>query len=334
MLKSTLRWHRQILVTRRTYSTSSSFDTLDLRPVQRPDTAAYFMAKPKYSDLLSSLTLMTQSHPLPRYNKADYKRGKWLGREAMEMKLGIKINANEYKQLVDRLCQADNLRVGDFKERENAQVYLSQFKKASQTSIKKQGDGDKEKGSWKKGHQDKLGRWRAAGKRKEAIAVAWVVPVEQAEEIETGSKVEEKATEEPAEESTEDIAEEEIAAERLARNEPPAPDILRELGEVIVNSKPLPEYFIRSTDRESVIFPMQVAQCVGRYHVFLRVRGGGHSGQAEACQQAVSRALVAADRKRNGAIRAAGLLVTDGRRVERKKTGKPKARKSYTWVKR
>ncbi|KAJ1859958.1 37S ribosomal protein S9, mitochondrial [Coemansia sp. RSA 2703] len=106
------------------------------------------------------------------------------------------------------------------------------------------------------------------------------------------------------------------------------------MGQVLVNGRPLPDYFIRSTDRESVLFPFTVANKVGRYNVFIRVRGGGHTGQAEACQLAIARALYAANRKAHANVRAAGLLFTDGRRVERKKTGKPKARKSYTWVKR
>ncbi|PIA14102.1 ribosomal protein S9, partial [Coemansia reversa NRRL 1564] len=105
-------------------------------------------------------------------------------------------------------------------------------------------------------------------------------------------------------------------------------------GEVLVNGRPLAEYFTRPMDREAVVFPFQVADRLGQFNVFLRVGGGGNTGQAEACQLAIARALLAADESTRSALGSSGVLRADVRMVERKKTGKPKARRSYTWVKR
>ncbi|KAJ2719630.1 37S ribosomal protein S9, mitochondrial [Coemansia sp. Benny D115] len=388
----------------------SPFDTLDIRPVQRPDTAAYFMAKPRYADLLSAITTIVQSHKLPVYNKADYnKRGKWINRQVLEEKFGLKLNANEYSALRKKLEEADNLIISGAEEKETVGLYLNQFRKgyehvevvhvdkSGEVSGEKQApEAKKKKTTWKRGAKDYLGRWRAAGKRKEAVALAWLVPVEGCEnegvprvskakqraideaiarkkakalaeaEAEAEGQAEPKIEEAKAEET---IKAEEIKAEETTKAEnteeavpqetnpeetaeaanatkskkskPGAPVLAQPkalsfipTGEVIINSKPLAEYFINSTDRQSVLFPFHVVNKTGRFNVFVRVRGGGHTGQAEACQLAISRALYAMDRLNHRAIHDAGLLNTDGRRVERKKTGKPKARKSYTWVKR
>ncbi|KAJ2507720.1 37S ribosomal protein S9, mitochondrial [Coemansia sp. RSA 2049] len=138
----------------------------------------------------------------------------------------------------------------------------------------------------------------------------------------------------PAEEQQQEQEQQKQASAAVAAS---SVDVIKHapLGEVLVNGRALNEYFVRETDRESVVQPMVVAGTIGKYNVFLRVKGGGHTGQAEACQLALSRALVACNRRKHLApLSTAGLLVPDARFVERKKTGKPKARKSYTWVKR
>ncbi|KAI7825074.1 ribosomal protein S9/S16-domain-containing protein [Kickxella alabastrina] len=339
-----------------THQAVSPFDTLDIRPIQRPDTAAYFMPKPKYADLLSAITTIIQQHKLPEHNKSNFKRGKWIGRKVFDSQHAIKMNANEYILLTERLNQADSLKIADFGERETVGLYLNQFRRGySHVEVVgmdgKAKEEDKVKKikvntSWKRGMLDHMGRWRAAGKRKEAIACAWLVPIgakaeatevteAKAETVEAKAEVKPETAE--AEADSEAKADSEAATFSESTNfdsiDAPSP-AFTSIGQVLVNGKPLPEYFVRPTDRESVLFPFHVANKTGQYNVFVRVRGGGHTGQAEACQLAIARALYAANRKQNAAIRTAGLLFTDGRRVERKKTGKPKARKSYTWVKR
>ncbi|KAJ1799212.1 37S ribosomal protein S9, mitochondrial, partial [Coemansia sp. RSA 2598] len=332
---------------------SSPFDTLDILPVQRPDSSAYFMSNPKYADLLSAITTMIQQNQLPPYNKCYFKRNKWIGRQAFEMQHSIQMNASEYTYLLEKLNQADSLIVRDRQEKHTMGLYLNQFRRGysheevvGADGVKKDVEGlgkkkkkdRKEITSWKRGAMDKLGRWRAAGKRKQAIACAWIVPVEAAEKAEPKAEPTVESVEKAGSEA-EAAAADAAAAEPLDVTDPADPQdpptpMFTTIGQVLVNGRPLPDYFVRSADRESVLFPFTVTNKTGQYNVFVRVRGGGHSGQAEACQLAIARALYAANRKQHAAIREAGMLYTDGRRVERKKTGKPKARKSYTWVKR
>ncbi|KAJ2774860.1 37S ribosomal protein S9, mitochondrial, partial [Coemansia nantahalensis] len=273
-------------------------------------------------------------------------------------KLDVKLTVNEYKTLQERLNQADRLEILDEEERTTVQLYLNQFRRGYRHMevVKMDGEeADKEgsaaqapdKPKKKKklhsyyGNKDDLGRWFAGGRRKTARACVWLTPV---------------ARPAPTIASVSRAVDEAVAAVGLALREaglgpaaadaaaaaPTEAEIEAEavpesvtFGEVLVNGKPLADYFVRRTDRESVVFPFQVAQRLGHYYAFLKVSGGGSTGQAEACQLAVARALAAATgRDGHYSIRAAGLLTPDGRAVERKKTGKPKARKSYTWVKR
>ncbi|KAJ2839778.1 37S ribosomal protein S9, mitochondrial [Coemansia sp. 'formosensis'] len=322
---------------------ANPFASLDIRPVKRPDTAAYFTRKPKFYDLLSAISNLSRQHPLPRFNEANYKRGRWIPRAELQTKLDIKISPREHELLVRRLGDVANLRISDPAERETVQLYLNQFRRGyvHAETVTKGEDGETKvveaqkigvkKNNGRRGFQDHLGRWHAFGRRKEATAFAWVVPVA------TEAAVEAKEPVEVAPKVSDDL--------ELDPELPPAPAAVKivdnvpahahaPLGDVVVNGKPLAEYFFHGTDRDSVLFPFMVANKVGQYNVFLRVSGGGRTGQAEACQLAVARALYMSDRKAHVPVREAGLLRTDGRAVERKKTGKPKARKSYTWVKR
>ncbi|KAJ1954642.1 hypothetical protein EC988_002323, partial [Linderina pennispora] len=171
---------------------SSPFDTLPIRPVLRPDTPAYFMAKPRYADLVSGLSRITQEYPLGRFNKATHKPGKWIKRDKLEKKLEIKITENEYRILVQRLCDAERARIADPDVRTEVRLYLRQFergythievvKKDEENMTEEEKKAAERKALLRKrksnrGYKDDLGRWYAVGKRKEAVARAWVVPV-------------------------------------------------------------------------------------------------------------------------------------------------------------
>ncbi|KAJ2056105.1 37S ribosomal protein S9, mitochondrial [Coemansia sp. S146] len=325
-----------------TQQTSSPFANLDIRPAKRPDTAAYFTRKPKFYDLLSAISNLSRQHPLPRYNEANYKRGKWIPRAELQTKLDIKISPREHELLVRRLGDVSNLRIADPAERETVTLYLNQFRRGyvHAETVTKDEHGEtkvvgpkvgKKKNNGRRGFLDHLGRWHAFGRRKEATAFAWVVPVE-APETDSGAAETEEVPRLSDDLELDPELPPPVEAVKIVDNVPAHAHF--PLGDVIVNGKPLAEYFFHGTDRDSVLFPFQVANKVGQYNVFLRVSGGGRTGQAEACQLAVARALYMSDRKAHVPVREAGLLRTDGRAVERKKTGKPKARKSYTWVKR
>jgi len=111
--------------------------------------------------------------------------------------------------------------------------------------------------------------------------------------------------------------------------------LLREgSGEWTINGRPLAEYFPRKTHQMRVEEPLQTTELDGRFDVQVRVRGGGLTGQADAIRLGVARALVAFDEEQRPTLRSRGLLTRDPRKVERKKPGRPKARKRFQFSKR
>ncbi|KAK4467091.1 ribosomal protein S5 domain 2-type protein [Cladorrhinum samala] len=105
-------------------------------------------------------------------------------------------------------------------------------------------------------------------------------------------------------------------------------------GEVLINGKTLAEYFGRVHDRESAVWALHATGRLDKYNVWATVEGGGTTGQAEALTLAISKALMAHEPALKPALRRAGCVTRDPRRVERKKHGRVKARKGPTWVKR
>jgi small subunit ribosomal protein S9 len=101
-----------------------------------------------------------------------------------------------------------------------------------------------------------------------------------------------------------------------------------------VNGRPLETYFPRLLHRKRVEEAFKLVDAEGRYDVFVRVRGGGVTGQADAIRLAIARALVEQDGEVRPTLRQGGLLTRDSRKVERKKPGRPKARKRFQFSKR
>lgn len=105
-------------------------------------------------------------------------------------------------------------------------------------------------------------------------------------------------------------------------------------GEVLINGKTLAEYFGRVHDRESAVWALRATNRIDKYNVWVKVEGGGTTGQAEATTLAIAKALLAHEPALKPALRRAGCITRDPRKVERKKHGHVKARKMPTWVKR
>ena len=103
---------------------------------------------------------------------------------------------------------------------------------------------------------------------------------------------------------------------------------------VVVNSKPVYEYFARADDIACLQIPFQVTETQGQYGVSVLVQGGGITGQSEAIRHGISRALLKVDPEFRGALKAAGLLTRDPRVKERKKPGLKRARKAPQYTKR
>ncbi|WP_440871075.1 30S ribosomal protein S9 [Thermodesulfovibrio yellowstonii] len=105
-------------------------------------------------------------------------------------------------------------------------------------------------------------------------------------------------------------------------------------GKVMVNEKPIEDYFPRETLRMILMQPFQVAGVAGKYDAFITVDGGGLSGQASAIRHGIARALVNLNPDLKPKLKKEGLLTRDPREVERKKYGQPKARKRFQFSKR
>ena len=105
-------------------------------------------------------------------------------------------------------------------------------------------------------------------------------------------------------------------------------------GRILVNKRPLDEYFGRETARMVVRQPLEVTEAIERFDVNVTVSGGGGSGQAGAIRHGIARALVDYDETLRQPLSQAGLLTRDAREVERKKIGLRKARKRPQYSKR
>lgn len=105
-------------------------------------------------------------------------------------------------------------------------------------------------------------------------------------------------------------------------------------GEVSVNGKTLEEYFERSTARQIVMQPLVLLQQENKFDLYITVSGGGKSGQAGAVRHGLARALEEYNPDFRPEMKKAGYMTRDSRMVERKKYGKPKARKSDQYSKR
>lgn len=105
-------------------------------------------------------------------------------------------------------------------------------------------------------------------------------------------------------------------------------------GEWNVNGRPMAEYFPRPTHQIRIEEPLKVTELEGSFDVLVRVNGGGLTGQSDAVRLGLSRALVEHDEELRASLREKGLLTRDARAVERKKPGRPKARKRFQFSKR
>jgi len=105
-------------------------------------------------------------------------------------------------------------------------------------------------------------------------------------------------------------------------------------GKWDVNGRTLGDYFPRPTLVSAIQQPFTATDTLGRYDVKASVEGGGQTGQAGALRLAVARALVKLDENHRRKLRDLGLLTRDARAVERKKPGRPKARKKFQFSKR
>lgn len=105
-------------------------------------------------------------------------------------------------------------------------------------------------------------------------------------------------------------------------------------GKTIINNKNISEYFPIPFQKELVLQPIKVSKLDNSFDIFIKVDGGGITGQVDACQLGIARALIQYNEELRSGLRAKDLLTRDPRMVERKKYGLKKARKSFQFSKR
>jgi small subunit ribosomal protein S9 len=105
-------------------------------------------------------------------------------------------------------------------------------------------------------------------------------------------------------------------------------------GKIVVNGKPVDEYFSRETGRMIVRQPLALVEQLSGFDIKVNVIGGGESGQAGAVRHGITRALIEYDAALKPALSKAGFVTRDAREVERKKVGFHKARRRKQFSKR
>jgi len=105
-------------------------------------------------------------------------------------------------------------------------------------------------------------------------------------------------------------------------------------GKITVNGRDYKEYFGAETLQYVVTQPLVLLNAAEKYDIVVNLEGGGVKGQAEALRLGITRALISIDEDNKKALKASGFVTRDPREVERKKPGRPKARKRFQFSKR
>jgi small subunit ribosomal protein S9 len=105
-------------------------------------------------------------------------------------------------------------------------------------------------------------------------------------------------------------------------------------GKIVVNGRPLENYFVVDAQRVDVVRPLTVTETASKFDVRVNVSGGGLMGQAGAVRHGIARALLEADIAFRPTLKSQGFLTRDPRMRERKKYGQPGARKRFQYSKR
>jgi len=105
-------------------------------------------------------------------------------------------------------------------------------------------------------------------------------------------------------------------------------------GSITVNKQDINDYFGRETSKMIIRQPLELTDNMGKFDIFVNVRGGGPSGQAGAIKHGITKALLEMDASLRGVLKKAGFITRDSRIKERKKYGRAAARRSFQFSKR
>ncbi|EJF65374.1 SSU ribosomal protein S9P [Dichomitus squalens LYAD-421 SS1] len=344
----------------RTYATTAYVPPASLSTLQRarvpppkpkPESPTFYTGRATYYDqllALESAAKHTRSAlqelellPLPRFAQENLPPlyGVWKNKLDLGELMSAKLTTSRYRRFIAQLNQLNEYRrlaevAGHVELAERIQRVLGMFERDNKDAILARGKRKPVK-------FDEYGRSYTIGRRKESTARCWVIAAQSAEGESASSATPSEATEEVTTEvtasQTPDVPESSsppAIAASIEGFESPAPPVKVSTTSILINNIPLSEYFPHVSDRERVVRPFRIAGLLGAYNVFAIVRGGGSTGQSGAVTLAIAKALAAHAPDVEPLLRKAKLLKRDPRMVERKKTGRAKARKAYTWVKR
>jgi small subunit ribosomal protein S9 len=105
-------------------------------------------------------------------------------------------------------------------------------------------------------------------------------------------------------------------------------------GNIVINGRTLDQYFGRETSKMILVEPLKLVDQIGKLDVYVNAKGGGLSGQAGAIRHGITRALCELNAEFRPILKKAGFITRDARAVERKKYGRPGARKRFQFSKR
>ena len=105
-------------------------------------------------------------------------------------------------------------------------------------------------------------------------------------------------------------------------------------GNITVNGRTLETDFALESLRQRVVQPLEITDTVQSYDILINVKGGGTTGQSDACRHGIARALLMLDGDNRAALRTNGMLTRDSRMTERKKYGQRGARRRFQFSKR
>ena len=105
-------------------------------------------------------------------------------------------------------------------------------------------------------------------------------------------------------------------------------------GKILINHREIDEYFGRATSKMILRQPLELTETINRYDIYVTVRGGGLSGQADAIQHGITRSLMQINASFRPALKKAGFVTRDPRIKERKKYGQRGARARFQFSKR
>ncbi|KAI0663568.1 ribosomal protein S9/S16-domain-containing protein [Cubamyces menziesii] len=331
----------------RAYATAAYVPPASLEGMQRarpppskpkPESPSFYTGRANYFDQLLALEKAAkqtrtalqelQILPLPRFAQQNLPplRGVWKNKEDLAELLEVGLNTSRYRRFIGQLNQLNEYRrlaevAGHMELAGRIQRVLDMFERENKDAILAQGKRKPVK-------FDEFGRSYTIGRRKESTARVWVIKAKEAASSSTAA-----AGQGEAQPSQDAPAVGIPGFTRGPLSMAPTP-IKVPTTNILVNNIPLVEYFPHLSDRERIVRPFRIAGLLGAYNVFALVRGGGSTGQSGALALGIAKALAAHVPEVEPLLRKAKMLKRDPRMVERKKTGRAKSRKAYTWVKR